>query len=67
MLLEGFRAAETMQGLRYMRMTGDGDSSVLANIQVNVQGWGMKVSKVECANHAVKCYRSRLEKIVQIS
>ena len=64
-LLEGFRAAEAMHGLRYMRMTGDGDSSVLANIQANVPGWGMKVSKVECANHAVKCYRSRLEKIVQ--
>ena len=64
-LLEGFRAAEAMHGLRYMRMTGDSDSSVLANIQANVPGWGMKVSKVECANHAVKCYRSRLEKIVQ--
>lgn len=47
MLLEGFRAAETMHGLRYMRMTGDGDSSVLANIQANVPGWGMKVCKVE--------------------
>ena len=65
MLLEGFRAAETMHRLRYMRMTGDGDSSVLANTQANVPGWGMKVSKVECANHAVNCYRSRLEKIVQ--
>ena len=46
-LLEGFRAAETMHGLRYMRMIGDSDSSVLANIQANVPGWGMKVSKVE--------------------
>ncbi len=65
MLVEGFKAAEDMQGLRYMRMTGDGDSSVLSNIQASVPGWGSKVTKVECANHVVKCYRSRLEKIVQ--
>lgn len=65
MLVEGFRAAETMHGVRYMRMVGDGDSSVLANIQVNVIGWGRHVTKVECANHSVKCYRNRLEKITQ--
>ena len=34
MILEGFRAAESMHNVRYMRMTGDGDSSVLANIQL---------------------------------
>ena len=33
MIVEGFKAAESMHGLRYMRMTGDGDSSVLANVQ----------------------------------
>ena len=65
MIVEGFKAAESMHGLRYMRMTGDGDSSVLANVQTCVPGWGSKVTKVECANHAVKCYRSRLEKITQ--
>ena len=46
-------------------MIGDGDSAVLFNIQANVLGWGSKVTKMECANHAVKCYSSRLEKIVQ--
>lgn len=65
MIVEGFKAAESMHGLRYMRMTGDGDSSVLANVRAYIPGWGSKVTKVECANHAVKCYRSRLEKIVQ--
>ena len=48
-----------------MRMTGDGDSSVLANIQVGVLGWGKYVTKIECANHAVKCYYTRLDKITQ--
>lgn len=65
MIVEGFRLAETMHKVRYMRMVGDGDSSVLANIQLNVLGWGRHVTKIECANHSVKCYRNRLEKIVQ--
>lgn len=62
MLVEGFRAAEVMHGVH---MTGDDDSSVHATIQAQVPGWGMYVSKIECANHAIKCYRNRLEKIVQ--
>ena len=27
-------------------------------------GWGHAIQKVECANHAVKCYRGALEKLV---
>ncbi len=67
-MVEGFRAAEAMHGVRYMRMTGDGDSSVLANIQTYVTGWGTYdiVTKIECANHSVKCYRNQLEKIIGV-
>ena len=64
-LLSGFNAAETKHGLRYMRVIGDGDSSVMSSIQQYVPVWGNMVTKVECANHAMKCYRNRLEKIVQ--
>ena len=46
MIVGGFKAAESLHGLRYMRMTGDGDSSVLANIQASIPGWGGKVTKV---------------------
>lgn len=63
-LVCGFNAAERMHGVRYMRLVGDGDSSVLANIQQYVPIWGPMVTKVECANHSIKCYRNRLEKIV---
>lgn len=64
-LVSGFNIAEETHGLRYMRVIGDGDSSVLSNIQQFVPVWGNMVTKVECANHAMKCYRNRLEKIVQ--
>ena len=61
---EGFRLSETMYGLRYMRIVGDGDSSVMATI-IQTVPYGMFVDKVECANHACKAYRSRLEQLVK--
>ena len=64
-IISGFNVAEQMHGVRYMRVVGDGDSSVMTNIQQYVPIWGPMVSKVECANHSIKCYRNRLEKIVQ--
>ena len=64
-LVSGFNVAEKMHGLRYMRVIGDGDSSVMNSIQQYVPVWGNMVTKVECANHAMKCYHNRLEKIVQ--
>ena len=63
-VLEGFLQAEFKHGLRYMRVIGDGDSSVFSRIEQEVPGWGRDVTKEECANHICKCYRSHLEKLV---
>ncbi|KAK3084518.1 hypothetical protein FSP39_014666 [Pinctada imbricata] len=63
-ILEGFLEAETKHGLRYMRLIGDGDSSVYARIREEVPVWGRYAIKEECANHVCKCYRSNLEKLV---
>ena len=65
-LLSGFNAAETMHGLRYMRVIGDGDSSVMSSIQQYVPVWGNMVTKVECANHAMKCYRIDWKRLCRI-
>lgn len=61
----GFQLSESMHGLRYMKVIGDGDSSVLYTIHTTVQPYGKQVEKIECANHAVKCYRSRLEQLTK--
>ena len=53
-----------MHGLRYMKFIGDGDSSVHYNIITSVP-YGRHVEKIECANHAVKAYHSRLANIVK--
>ena len=63
-ILEGFRECEEKHGVRYMRVVGDGDSSVFARIREEISIWGRFVQKEECANHVSKCYRSNLEKLV---
>ena len=61
----GFQLSESIHGLRYMKVICDGDSSVLYTIHTTVQPYGKHVEKIECANHAVKCYRSRLEQLTK--
>ena len=61
---EGFRQAEEMHGLRYIRVIADGDSSMMCTIRQSVV-YGIFVEKIECANHACKCYRSRLEQLAK--
>ncbi len=63
--LEGFREAESTHGVRYLRVIGDGDSSVLPTLQAEGPEWCKRIVKDECANHSVKCLRSNLEKLVE--
>jgi len=65
-ILEGFCMAEKQHGLRcYTNFIGDGDSSVQSTLRENVHEWGRDIAKQECANHAVKCFRSSLENLVK--
>lgn len=47
-----------------MKLVGDGDSSVMSTIHKAIP-YGIYIDKIECANHAVKCYRSRLEQLAK--
>ena len=64
-ILEGFKEAKRVHGVRYIRFIGDGDSSVYPTLLQNVPVWGHAIQKLECANHACKCYRAALEKLAQ--
>ena len=64
-IIDGFCQAERVHGLRYMRFIGDGDSSVYHTLVTTVPGWGRAIEKMKCANHACKCYRGSLERVVQ--
>ncbi|ESO91458.1 hypothetical protein LOTGIDRAFT_153902 [Lottia gigantea] len=65
-IVEGCMIAENDRGVRYMRLFANGDSSEYAGIQEAVPIWGPHVTKLECVNHACKCFRSSLEKSVDI-
>jgi len=55
-ILKGFEQAEREHGVCYL-MVGGGDSSVYPTLVENVPVWGYTIQKLECANHACKCYR----------
>ena len=62
-IVEGFKKCEQQHGIRYTTFIGDGNSSVYSSVIESVP-WGYCITKVECANHSLKCYRSALEKLV---
>lgn len=63
-IVEGFCQCERVHGVRYLRFIGDGDSSVYPTVIQTVPGWRHAIKKLECANHACKCYRASLENLV---
>ena len=64
MVVEGFTEAERVHGVHYITFIGDGDSFVYPSLIQRVPGYGHCIRKLECANHACKCYMGALEKLV---
>ena len=62
-IVEGFKKCEQQHGIRYTTFIGDGDSSVYSSFIESVP-WGYCITKVQCANHSLKCYQSALERLV---
>ena len=60
-ILKGFQQSEEMHGLWYLWLIGDEDSSVYHSVVTGVPLYGRDITKIECANDTVKCYRNRLE------
>lgn len=58
-IVQGFNESEMLYGLRYTILIGEGDSSVYQSVLTGVS-YGYIIKKVECANHAVKCYTNKL-------
>nr|XP_022909154.1 uncharacterized protein LOC111420407 [Onthophagus taurus] len=61
-LVEAFNNSISMHGVKYLKMIGDGDSSVYSKIRSNVS-YGMEVDKIECVNHLIKNFGKSLYKI----
>lgn len=63
-ILEGFRKSQEMHGVKYARLVGDGDSSVLSRLREAMPyGPSLLVEKIECKNHILRNYCNRLKDI----
>jgi len=51
----GFRQSGAMHRVRYIKVIGNGNRSVLHTIHTMIS-YIRHVNKLECANHCVKCY-----------
>ncbi|KAJ8973884.1 hypothetical protein NQ317_019297 [Molorchus minor] len=55
-VVEGFKHAQVMHNLKYLKFVADGDSNKMSHME-------MKSKKIECKNHAIKNYGRAMYKI----
>ena len=62
-ILEGFLRSIELYNIRFLRMIGDGDSSVYRKL-VQVKPYGnLTVEKVECKNHLLRNFSTKLREV----
>lgn len=61
-IAQGFCFSEEQHGLRYKKFIADGDSSVFCAIRKKCS-YGESVTKIECANHAIKNHGKKLHNL----
>uniref|UniRef100_A0A2S2PQZ9 Uncharacterized protein n=1 Tax=Schizaphis graminum TaxID=13262 RepID=A0A2S2PQZ9_SCHGA len=60
-IVEGFKESIPMHNLIYDKLIGDGDSSVMKNLNLTKPyGPDLNVKKIECTNHLLRNYINRL-------
>lgn len=61
-IVDGFRQSIQMHNLIYKQIIGDGDSSVIKKIQLAnpYENENVTVQKIECTNHILRNYCTRL-------
>ena len=64
-IVERFKSSEKTHGLQYLWMIGDGDSSIFYLCVLGYIPYYRLVQKVECSNHAIKCYCGALGKLAK--
>jgi hypothetical protein len=64
-ILEGYKLSMEMHGVKYAFLVGDGDSSVYKKILESKPYGTFMVQKIECANHLLRNYVSKLRDLAQ--
>ncbi|XP_057662428.1 uncharacterized protein LOC130897534 [Diorhabda carinulata] len=63
-IFEGFKQSIEMHGVKYLCLVGDGDSSVTKKL-ADARPYDTPVSKIECRNHLLRNYCTRLRALTQ--
>ncbi|XP_071055949.1 uncharacterized protein [Onthophagus taurus] len=62
-IVEGFKKSVEMHGVRFNRLVGDGDSSIMKKL-VKARPYGNRpVHKIECRNHLLRNYCNKIREI----
>ncbi|KAI4455781.1 exonuclease phage-type/recb c-terminal domain-containing protein [Holotrichia oblita] len=65
-IVERFQQSIAMHGLKYVKLVGDGDSSVMKKLlAVKPYGPQQLVRKIECTNHLLRNYVSKLYQLAK--
>lgn len=62
-IVEGFRKSTNMHGIKYLKLVGDGDSSVYKKLLESRPYGTTLVKKIECRNHLLRNFCKRLREI----
>ncbi|KAK5639603.1 hypothetical protein RI129_012095 [Pyrocoelia pectoralis] len=63
-IVEGFKNSVNMYGIKYIKLVGDGDSSVYRKLrEVMPYGPGIMIQKIECKNHILRNYINKLKEL----
>ena len=60
----GLQKCIEQHGVKYSKFIGDGDNSSVRYALVNSAPWCFAIEKIECTNHAVRCFSTHLETVV---
>jgi hypothetical protein len=63
-IIEGFKRSIEMHGVKYMRLIGDGDSSISKKLcEIRPYGSCSMVEKIECTNHLLRNFSKHLREL----
>jgi 4-diphosphocytidyl-2C-methyl-D-erythritol kinase len=61
MCVEAVRYIYNKYKIKVLWYIGDGDSDCFHKLRTLVEGFGMRIKKIECTNHVMKCLRKSYE------
>lgn len=62
-IVNGFKNSMSTHGIKYLRLIGDGDSSVTKKLQIHKPYGTQQIEKIECVNHLLRNTCNKLREL----